>query len=86
MMCQLNGGTAVITLALPVNTALVEYYAHMVLNQSGEDVTHFTTIQIMQAAEQALQQRFGDLTEDSDSFLSRFASDERFMQARGGVT
>jgi len=65
------------------NTALVEYYAHTILNQNGEDLSHFTTQQVVEAAEKALQQRFGDLAEDSDLFLQRFASDEQFMTELG---
>jgi len=82
-MCKVNGGTTVINLELRMNTALVEYYAHTILNQSGECVSHFTTEAIATAAERALQTRFGALAEDSDSFLSRFASDERFMTELG---
>lgn len=82
-MPQLNGGSATLTLQLEVNTALVEFYAHTILNQSGLDIAHFTTEQIVNAAERALQARFGGLAVDSDHFLQRFTNDERFTQELG---
>ena len=78
-MCKVNGGTTVITLELKMNTALVEYYASILLSQNGVKLEHFTTEDIAAAAERALQTRFGDMAEDSDLFLARFANDETFM-------
>jgi len=55
-MCKVNGGSSTIELKLEVNTALVEYYASGLLNQNGIDFEDFTTINIVEAAEKALQQ------------------------------
>jgi len=82
-VCKVNGGSSTIALSLEVNTALVEYYASHLLGDNGIRPETFSTEEIVEAAEVALQQRFGDMAEDSDHFLHRFASDERFMLALG---
>jgi len=82
-MCQLNGGSATMTLKLEVNTALVEYYAGTLLNQVGLGAESFTTLSIVEAAERALEGRLRDLATDSDWLLHRFAQDERFLRELG---
>lgn len=82
-MCDINGATTTVHLALDMSTVMVEYFAHTVLNQVGECASHFTPEDIARAAEAALQQRFGDWAEDTDAFLFRFVGSEGFLRKLG---
>ena len=69
-----------ITLQLDLDWPLVEDHTQGILSSLGLDVTDFTPDEISEAWTETVRHYLERAAEDSDSFLRRNGTDERFLQ------
>jgi len=78
---MVQNGKFTVTLNLDLDWVLVEQHTQELLSRYDADISTFTEEEIAQAWMAALQDRLELWAEDSDFFLERCTTEERFYRA-----